>query len=150
MVRRGQQFDESAGEFVTAVAFAVFITPVRLGLVAQSLLFELAGSVFFTGFVIAALAFTVEATAWPARVLGLSTCGLAAIVPVSFGWIVLHPLANGVVEDRACAHLRLTGTAVSRRLEVSWKAGQARTNRVTNDSGEQRAGESTEPTWSDG
>jgi amino acid efflux transporter len=90
--------------FVTASAFAVFIIPVRLEIVSQGLLFELAGSVFFTGFVIAALAFTVEATAWPVRVFGLGTCGLAAIVLVSFGWIVLYPLAVG-----------LLGTATSAR-----------------------------------
>jgi hypothetical protein len=54
--------------------------------------------------VIAALAFTVEATAWPVRVFGLGTCGLAAIVLVSFGWIVLYPLAVG-----------LLGTATSAR-----------------------------------
>ncbi len=53
--------------FVTAFTFAVFIIPVRLEIVSQGLLFELAGSVFLTGFVIAALAFTGEATAWPAR-----------------------------------------------------------------------------------
>jgi amino acid efflux transporter len=97
--------------FVTASAFAVFIIPVRLEIVSQGLLFELAGSVFFTGFVIAALAFTVEATAWPARVFGLGTCGLAAIVLVSFGWIVLYPLAVGLVGTatsarNGCPHKR--------------------------------------------
>jgi amino acid efflux transporter len=78
---------------VTAAAFAVFVIPVRLDLVSQGVLFELAGSVFFAGFVVAALAFTVEAAEWPARAFGIATCGLAAIVLVSFGWIVLYPLA---------------------------------------------------------
>jgi amino acid efflux transporter len=81
---------------VTAAAFAVFVVPVRLGIVSQGVLFELAGSVFFTGFVIAALAFTVEATEWPARAYGIATCGLAVIVLFSFGWIVLYPLTVGV------------------------------------------------------
>jgi amino acid efflux transporter len=89
--------------FVTASAFAVFVIPVRLEIVSQGLLFELAGSVFFTGFVIAALAFTVEATAWPARIFGLGTCGLAAIVLVSFGWIVLYPLAVGLLGSATSA-----------------------------------------------
>jgi amino acid transporter len=81
---------------VTAVAFAVFIIPVRLGIVSQGLLFERAGSVFFTGFVIAALAYTVEATDRRARAFGLTTCGLAAFVLFSFGWIVLYPLTVGL------------------------------------------------------
>jgi CBS domain containing-hemolysin-like protein len=74
-------------------------------------LFELAGSVFFTGFVIAALAFTVEATGWPARSFGIATCGLAAIVLFCFGWIVLYPLTVGIagavtVQRGASAHER--------------------------------------------
>lgn len=82
--------------FVTAAAFAAFIVPVHLEIVSQGVLFELAGSVFFTGFVIAALAFTVETTGWPSRSFGLATCGMAAAVLFSFGWIVLYPLTVGI------------------------------------------------------
>jgi amino acid efflux transporter len=81
----------------TAAAFGVCIFPVRLGLVSHGVLFELAGSVFFTGFIIAALAFTAEATRRPARIFGLATSGLSAIVLFSFGWIVLYPLTVGLI-----------------------------------------------------
>jgi amino acid efflux transporter len=81
---------------VTAAAFAVFIVPVRLGLISQGVLFELAGAVFFTGFVVAALAFIVEATRWPARAFGLATFAVAAIVLLGFGWIVLYPVTVGI------------------------------------------------------
>jgi amino acid efflux transporter len=78
--------------FATAAAFAVCILPVRLGLVSQGVLFELAGSVFFAGLVAAAVAFTVEATRLSARAFGLATSGVAAIVLVGFGWIALYPV----------------------------------------------------------
>jgi amino acid efflux transporter len=92
----------------TAGAFAFFIVPVRLEIISQALLFELAGSMFFTGFVIAAVAYTVEGTSWPTRIFGLVTCTVTAIVLLSFGWIVLYPLA-----------VAAAGTATSRRRAES-------------------------------
>jgi amino acid efflux transporter len=76
----------------TVAAFMVCLVPERLGLLSQALLFELTASVFFTGFVLAAIAYTVEATRWR-RVFGAGTTAIASVVLLSFGWVALYPLA---------------------------------------------------------
>ena len=77
---------------VTVAAFGACVVPERLGWVSQALLFELAASVFFTGFVLAALAYASESSGWWQRLFGIATCGIAVATLLSFGWLVLYPL----------------------------------------------------------
>jgi amino acid efflux transporter len=77
---------------VTVAAFGACIVPERLGLISQALLFELAASAFFTGFVLGAIAYAVEATRWSRRAFGIATCGVAFVGLVGFGWVVVYPL----------------------------------------------------------
>ena len=82
---------------VTVAAFGACVVPERLGWVSQALLFELAASAFFTGFVLAALAYASETSGWWQRLFGIATCGIAVAALLSFGWLVLYPLVVLVV-----------------------------------------------------
>jgi len=82
---------------VTVAAFGACVVPERLGWVSQALLFELAASAFFTGFVLAALAYVSQSAGWWQRLFGIATCGIAVAALLSFGWLVLYPLVVLVV-----------------------------------------------------
>lgn len=79
----------------TVAVFAACLVPERLGVLSQARLFELAGSAFFAGLLLAAVAFTAEAGRAATRSFGIVTCVVAAAVLASFGWVALYPVAVG-------------------------------------------------------
>lgn len=95
----------------TAAAFGLCVVPERLGLLSQALLFELAASVFFTGLVLAAIAYTVEAAQPHRRAFGIATTAIAATVLLTFGWVVIYPLTVALA---TLVHQRLRPRTASR------------------------------------
>lgn len=93
VLARGDGGSPRRAVIATVAAFAAFVIPERLGVISQARLFELAATAFFTGLVLAAVAFTVEASRLASRAFGVVTCIVAAVVLVTFGWIALYPLA---------------------------------------------------------
>lgn len=81
----------------TACTFAACIVPVRLGVLTQGTLFELAGSAFFAGFVIASIAYCAEADRRSERVFGYLTSSVAIAALSTFGWVALSPIGVVIV-----------------------------------------------------